>query len=69
MLGIRPKGIARYIWELCKELDGALPVAEFFLYSRAPTGLPKISSRRHERVDTSVAARRLPNSLWGVARL
>jgi Glycosyltransferase Family 4 len=69
MLGSRPKGIARYIWELCKALDKSLPQTEFFLYSRAPTGLAKISSRWHERVDSSVAASRLPNSLWGVARV
>ena len=69
MLGIRPKGIARYIWELCKALDKALPEAEFFLYCRTPTGLPKISSRWHERLDISLAAKRLPNSLWGALRV
>ena len=69
MLGAKPKGIGRYIWELCKALDKALPEAEFFLYGRAPTGLPRISSRWHDRLDVSAAAKRLPNSLWGVLRV
>jgi glycosyltransferase involved in cell wall biosynthesis len=68
MLGVRPKGIGRYIWELCKAIDRAMPEAEFFLYSRTPTGLPRISPRWHERVDSSVAAKRLPNSVWGALR-
>ncbi len=67
MLGPRPKGIARYIWELCRPLDQLMPDAEFFLYSRRPLDLPTISARWHQRVDMS-AARRLPSSLWGVAR-
>ncbi len=69
MLGVRSKGIARYIWELCKALDNVLPQAEFFLYCRAPSGLPRISSRWHERVDSSVAGKQLPSSLWAVARV
>jgi glycosyltransferase involved in cell wall biosynthesis len=69
MLGIRPKGIARYIWELCKAVDKALPEAEFFVYSRTSSGLPRISPRWHERVDRSVAAKRLPNSIWGALRV
>jgi glycosyltransferase involved in cell wall biosynthesis len=67
MLGGRPKGIARYIWELCKGLDLILPRAEFYLYSREPTGLSRISSRWHERADRGWA-RRLPKSLWAVTR-
>jgi glycosyltransferase involved in cell wall biosynthesis len=69
MLGIRPKGIGRYIWELSKAVDKALPEAEFFVYSRMPTGLPRISPRWHERVDRSAAAKRLPNSFWGALRV
>ncbi len=45
-----------------------MPHAEFFLYSRAPIGLPRISTRWHERVDRAAGAR-LPNSLWGAARV
>jgi len=67
ILGARPKGIARYIWELCKGLDEILPHAEFFLYSPEPTNLLPISNRWHERVETGWA-RQLPNSLWAVTR-
>jgi glycosyltransferase involved in cell wall biosynthesis len=67
VLGVRSKGIARYIWELCKGLDVILPRAEFYLYSREPTGLPRISSRWHERAETGWA-RKLPKSLWAVTR-
>jgi glycosyltransferase involved in cell wall biosynthesis len=67
VLGLRFKGIARYIWELCKGLDVILPRAEFYLYSREPTGLPRISSRWHERAETGWA-RQLPKSLWAVTR-
>jgi glycosyltransferase involved in cell wall biosynthesis len=69
MLGPRPKGIGRYIWELCKGLDKALPEAAFVLYSRVPTGLPRISSRWTERVDSSRGAIKIPNTLWGVTRV
>ena len=30
-LGLRSKGIGRYIWELCNGLDEVLPNAQFFL--------------------------------------
>jgi glycosyltransferase involved in cell wall biosynthesis len=67
VLGARSKGIARYIWELCKGLDVILPNAEFYLYSREPTGLPRISSRWHQRAETGWA-RHLPKSIWIVTR-
>jgi glycosyltransferase involved in cell wall biosynthesis len=67
VLGVQCKGIARYIWQLCKGLDVVLPEAEFYLYSRDPTGLPKISSRWHERSEGGWA-RWLPKSLWAVVR-
>lgn len=67
VLSVRPKGIARYIWELCKALDVTLPDAEFYLYAPQPTSLPRISSRWHERADVGWA-RRLPTSLWAVTR-
>jgi glycosyltransferase involved in cell wall biosynthesis len=69
VLGVRPKGIARYIWELCQALDRELPRAEFFLYCREPIGLPMISSRWNQRMESSPAGRWLPNSLWAVARM
>jgi glycosyltransferase involved in cell wall biosynthesis len=67
ILGGHLKGMARYIWELCKGLDMILPRAEFYLYSREPTGLPPISNRWHERSDGALG-RRLPKSLWAVTR-
>jgi glycosyltransferase involved in cell wall biosynthesis len=67
VLGVRPKGIGRYIWELCKALDVILPCAEFYLYTRESTGLPRISNRWHERAETGLA-QRLPKSLWAITR-
>jgi glycosyltransferase involved in cell wall biosynthesis len=67
ILGSRAKGIARYIWELCKGLDTVLPGAEFFIYSRDPIGLRPISSRWHQRSESDYA-RRMPKSFWAVTR-
>lgn len=65
-LGVRPKGISRYIWELCKGLDHVLPEARFYLYSPWPLILPQISPRWSLRVDQS-QLRRLPSNFWLVA--
>jgi glycosyltransferase involved in cell wall biosynthesis len=67
-LGPQPKGIGRYIWELCRGLDQVLPTADFFLYAPKPLYLPAISRRWSIRVDDSPLGRRLPNTLWLVAR-
>ena len=67
-LGPQPKGIGRYVWELCQGLDQVLPAAEFFLYAPKPLHLPVISRRWSIRVDDSPLGRRLPNTLWLVAR-
>jgi hypothetical protein len=67
VLGIRPKGIVRYVWELCKRFDEILPAAEFYLYSQHSSGLPLISDRWHEPID-SAFGRRLPKSLWAATR-
>jgi glycosyltransferase involved in cell wall biosynthesis len=70
MLGPRPKGIGRYVWELCKALDRVLPDARFVVYSREPiVPVPDISPRWRWRCDLSPAGARVPNSLWGVFRL
>jgi glycosyltransferase involved in cell wall biosynthesis len=70
VLGPRPKGIARYIWELCKSLDEVLPDARFFVYSPRPiVPMPSISPRWAWRCDLSGACARIPNSLWAVSRL
>ena len=66
-LGPNPKGIGRYIWELCKGLDQALPAAKFFVYVPKPPNVPAISHRWSTRVDHSPLGRRLPNNLWLVA--
>jgi glycosyltransferase involved in cell wall biosynthesis len=70
-LGLRPKGIGRYIWGLCNGLDEVLPNAQFFLYTPRSLNLPQISNRWSFRVDES-PFRRLPSNLWlvvGAGRL
>ncbi|MGH7934181.1 MAG: glycosyltransferase family 4 protein [Candidatus Binataceae bacterium] len=70
-LGLRPKGIGRYIWELCKGLDNILPAARFFLYTPRPLNMPAISPRWSLRADQSPLGR-LSSNLWlvaGVGRL
>ena len=70
MLGGRPKGIARYIWELSKVLDEVLPEAQFFVYSKRPiVPAPAISRRWRWRCDLAASCANLPNSLWCVFRL
>ncbi len=64
MFGSNPKGIIKYIRELCIALDALLAEAEFFVYARTPVTLPVVSSRWHLRVDESIAGRRLPSSIW-----
>ena len=66
-LGVRPKGIGRYIWELCNGLDEVLPNAHFFLYAPRSLNLPPISNRWSFRADES-PFRRLPSNLWLVLR-
>ena len=70
-LGSQPKGIGRYIWELCNGLDEVLPNARFFLYTPRSLNVPQISNRWSFRVDES-PFRRLPSNLWlvvGAGRL
>jgi glycosyltransferase involved in cell wall biosynthesis len=67
-LGPNRKGIGRYVWELCKELDRILPTAQFFLYSPKPPELPPISRRWSIRIDDSAMGQRLPNNLWLATR-
>src|SRR5271170_5432199 len=67
-LGPNRKGIGRYVWELCKELDRILPTAQFFLYSPKPPELPPISRRWSIRIDDSAVGQRLPNNLWLATR-
>ena len=67
----KPKGIGRYIWEICKGLDEVLPNAQFVIYSPRPLSVPPISGRWRIKVDEP-PFNRLPNNLWlvcGVGRL
>lgn len=57
-------GIGRYVFELCRELDAALPTAQFFVYSRAPVALPVDSPRWNVRVEPRKWATRLPRLVW-----
>lgn len=62
-LGLRPKGIGRYILELCKALDLILPEALFFLYAPKRIDVPLFSPRWTARVDRSPLGR-LSSNLW-----
>lgn len=62
-LGPRPKGIGRYISELCKALDRILPEALFFLYTPKQIDVPLFSPRWAARVDRSPLGR-LSSNLW-----
>jgi glycosyltransferase involved in cell wall biosynthesis len=58
------RGIGRYIFELCRELDRLLPNAEFYIYSREPIEMPVISRRWIPRIEPWSRARRLSPLLW-----
>ncbi len=58
------RGIGRYAFELCRELDRCLPEAEFFVYSQAPVALPVASHRWTLRADPSALGRSLSPLLW-----
>jgi glycosyltransferase involved in cell wall biosynthesis len=60
----RRRGIGRYVFELCRELDRVLPNAEVNVYSRVPIEMPVISSRWISRVEPSSLGRRLSPLLW-----
>jgi glycosyltransferase involved in cell wall biosynthesis len=57
-------GIGRYIFELCKELDQALPNANFFIYSQYPIEMPIISERWTSRVDSWKFKRYMKSAVW-----
>jgi glycosyltransferase involved in cell wall biosynthesis len=60
----RRRGIGRYVFELCRELDRVLPNAEVYVYSRLPIEMPVTSSRWISRVEPSALGRRLSPLLW-----
>lgn len=57
-------GVGRYVLELCRALDAALPEAEFFLYSQTPVAMPVDTARWRSRVEPWDWARRLKSALW-----
>ena len=57
-------GVGRYVFELCRALDGQLPNAEFFVYSHVPVEMPVNSVRWHGRFESEKWASRLKGILW-----
>ena len=58
-------GVGRYTFELARELDAALPEAEFIVYSQQPVTLPIVTSPRWTlRVERRGWARWLKGTLW-----
>lgn len=62
-------GTGRYVFELCRALDGLLLGAEFFVYSNRPISLPAISDRWRFVDDTSSIMAGLPSSIWYLERV
>ena len=58
----RRAGVARYVYELCKALDAALPEALFFVYSQSAVTLPVASERWISRIDP--LGHRVKNVAW-----
>jgi glycosyltransferase involved in cell wall biosynthesis len=63
LLGDR-SGIGRYVRELCREVDHAMPDAMFYVYSPMPVEMPMASARWIARVDESPLARLCKAALW-----
>lgn len=57
-------GTGRYVTELCKVLDAALPEASFLVYGNRPLKLPVSNGRWRQRGGDSVVESRVPVSLW-----
>lgn len=62
--GAHRSGVGRYLFELCRALDGALPDASFFVYAPRPVELPGPEGRWTLRTDPSALGRLLPRGLW-----
>ena len=60
----RRTGVGRYAYELCRELDKALPSAQFFVYSAVPIEMPVLSERWVLRLDQSLLAKHMKSVLW-----
>jgi glycosyltransferase involved in cell wall biosynthesis len=57
-------GTGRYIFELCRELDKALPYAQFYVYSQVPVETPVSSERWVLRIDQSSAKKYMNSIMW-----
>jgi glycosyltransferase involved in cell wall biosynthesis len=57
-------GVGRYVYEICRELDTALPSAQFFVYSAIPLEMPVLSERWILRLDKSPISRYFKPVLW-----
>lgn len=57
-------GVARYTWELCRQLDKVLPHCEFFIYSPVVIELPVTSGRWHLRTEPNGVFKKLKPVLW-----
>lgn len=57
-------GVGRYLFELARGLDAALPEAEFIVYSQRPVALPIDSPRWRLHIEHRGWACRLKGTLW-----
>lgn len=57
-------GTGRYVTELCKVLDQALPDTHFYVYANRPVRLPVDNERWHWQAEPSVFWRMCPASVW-----
>ena len=57
-------GTGRYVTELCRALDAALPEANFLVYGNRPLTLPVSNGRWQQRGDDSAVGSRMPSALW-----
>ena len=57
-------GTGRYVTELCRVLDVALPQANFLVYGNRPLSLPVANGRWQLRGDDSAVGSRMPSALW-----
>ena len=61
-------GTGRYVLELCRQLDEAMPDANFFVYANKPLELPFNGRRWSVRPDDLGLASKLPAVLWYALR-
>lgn len=57
-------GTGRYVTELCRQLDEALPEARFRVYANRPVRMPAHNNRWSVCEDHTLWGRRLPASVW-----